>query len=311
MRKFYYKFNKILFAFFTILMLSGCDANFFPQLMKNTELSAKQLFYDIKEFNFSDFWYKIKTSYNTAKQSRYIETQKIKIETSRNTQISAYQSILNECTTYNCSIKAQDVNKNLIFPENITAIIDIEIPTINAESFLTAIKKYGNIVENNYSKDENIEKDLTYFYTELAILQDSLTKTNAQLNKDGVYNLKKLKEIQEYSSDLNRKISLLESDIKHLNSCKDKRFIQIKIERGYNSALNYVKSRIQNGIIFILDYIHIILFIICLFLIKQLYKASLFAITSLKVYIKTKKEQHKLNKETNNKEIDFKIPPKF
>ncbi|MBR1545005.1 MAG: hypothetical protein IJ638_03630 [Alphaproteobacteria bacterium] len=292
--------------FLPILLLFGCKEESFTDVAKDVESSTKSVIHDIKNYNFSDAWYNIKTAYNIANKSRYFENQIINVETSRNTQIAGFQSILNECQNFECNVLKKDLVKNLIFPENIVGKIELDISVANAPNFVNSIGKYGNIVRNTYTKDENIEKDLTLFYDALIPLRSALLKTNELLAKDEVYSFERIQELQKYASVLNKKISLLENDIKYLNSLKNKRHITIRIERGYNSTFGFVKSRIQNSLLCITEYIHIVLLLVfTYFIILFIKKISAVIKKKMTEINNAKKAQRLYDKQ------EYKIPPRF
>lgn len=297
-----------IFIFPIVLLLLGCEQQSFNNFVKNTETSIKQLFRNIKEYNYEEFWYNIKTSFKITNRSRYFEKQNIKVETLRNTQISAYENILKECITLGCKIIKEELNKNLIFPENIIGKIYIELPSTTAPQLIPIISKYGNIVQNKYEKDEWIEKDIQSFQNELLPLQQSLIQTNENIAKNEVYSLEKIKKMQEYATSLNKKILFLEDDIKYLNSLKDKRYIEITIERGYNSTQSLVKAKLQNFFASISKYIHIFIIVFGIYLAILLYRFAKYSILAIIESIK----QHKKKKiQQKEQESQFKIPPKF
>lgn len=309
MRRTLLNLKKQLFVFPIVLTLLGCEQQSFNNFAKNTETSIKQLFRNIKEYNYSEFWYNIKTSFKITNRSRYFEKQLIKVETLRNTQISAYENILKECIPLGCKIIKEDLNKNLMFPENIIGKITLELPTTTAPQLLSIISKYGNIVKNQYEKDDWIEKDIQGFQNEIIPLQQALIQTNENLTKTEVYNLERLKTMQEYAISLNKKILFIEDDIRYLNSLKDKRYIEITIERGYNSTQSLVKAKLQNFFASISKYLHIFVIILGIYLTILLYKFikhfTLTTINNIKQNIKKKKSQKK------EQEPEFKIPPQF
>ena len=292
--------------FLSIIFLFGCKEDNFNDFAKNIENSTKTVIHDIKNYNFKDAFYNIKTAYLIANKSRYSEEQIINLETSRNTQIAAFQSILNECVPLNCNIVKKNVTKNLIFPENIIGEIELDISINNAPNLVNAIGKYGNIVKSNYKKDEYIEKDLTLFYDALIPLRAALLKTNELLQKTEIYSFERLNEMQNYAEELNKKISFLESDVKYLTSLKDKRHISIRIERGYNSTFGFVKSRIQNLFLYLIEYMHLIIIFIFVYL-------SIFMIKKFFSILKTKIKEEKKKKEALKlyNKPEYKIPPRF
>ncbi|MCR5506931.1 MAG: hypothetical protein K6F04_03740, partial [bacterium] len=147
---------------------------------------------------------------------------------------------------------------------------------------------------------------LSLFYDELVPLRSALLKTNEFLTKNEVYSFERLQELQKYAESLNKKISFLEDSIKYLNSLKDKRHIFIRIERGYNSTFGFVKSRIQNSLLYIAEYIHIVLlFAFAYFLIVLIKKLYSLTKTKIKEIKNTKKAQSLYDKQ------EYKIPPKF
>ncbi len=297
---------KKIVLFISIILLFGCKEDNFTDFAKNVETSTKSVVYDIKNYNFDNAWYNIKTAYNIANRSRYFEEQIINVETSRNTQIAGFQSILNECQTLKCNVLEKILIKNLIFPENIIGKIELDIDISNAPNFINSITKYGNIVKNDYKKDEYIERDLASFYDELIPLRSALLKTNEILNKDDVYNFDKIREMQKYAEQLNKKIFVLEESIKYLSSLKNKRHISIRIERGYNSTFGFVKSRIQNAFLYAIEYIHIVIIIAFVYLI-------ILVVRKFFAYIQAKIKEEKRRREALNllKKQEFKIPPRF
>ena len=298
--------GKKISIFLSFILLFGCKDNSFRDFAKETESQTSSIIHEISEYKFSDAWYNIKTAFNIANKSRYSENQIINIETSRNTQISGFQSILNECQTFECNVLEKEITKNLIFPENIVGRIELDISTSNAPNFINSIGKYGNIVKNSYKKDEYIEKDLALFYDSLIPLRSSLVKINEMLSKNEVYNFERIKEMQEYAEKLNKKINIIENDIKYLTSLKNKRHITITIERGYNSTFAFVKSRIQNAFLHAIEYIHIAIIIIFIYLIIILIQ-KLFAL------LLNKLENHKRKRQALKlyKKQEYKIPPQF
>lgn len=297
-KKFYLSLLPILF------LLMGCKPDAFDKS------SISQTVQNIVNYSYSDLWYNIKTSFKIATHSKFYETQKIKIETPRDTQISAFQSIITECQTHRCNIKDRILEKNRIFPENITGRITLDISSEFANGFINAISKYGNVVINSYEKNDNIEKDIDYFTSELTPLKLSLEKTNELLGKPDVFNYKQTKEMQEYFTSLNEKIFVLENDIKYLDSVKNTRHIEIVIKRGYNSTQNLVKANIQDAFLFIAKYIHIFAIIIFILIIKYLLRFICNSLFILKVFILKKINQQK-TREKSAPQPDFKIPPKF
>ncbi len=292
--------------FLSVILLFGCKDDNFTDFAKNLEDSTKSIIHDVKNYNFKNAFYNIKTAYLIANKSRYFEEQIIKVETSRNTQVAAFQSILNECQTFNCNILEKNLTKNLVFPENIIGKIELDIHKNNAPNFVNSIGKYGNIVKNSYKKDEYIEKDLSLFYEALIPLRAALLKTNELLQKTEIYSFEKLSEMQNYAEQLNKKITFLENDIKYLNLLKDKRHISIKIERGYNSTFSFVKSKIQNTLIHIMDYIHIIVLLVFSYF-------TIFGIKKIFSFFKDKMKEYKKKKEAEKlyNKSEYKISPKF
>ena len=290
----------------SLILLFGCKEDNFQDFAKNMEDSVKTVVHDINNYNFKDAFYNIKTAYLIANKSRYSEDQVINVETSRNTQVAGFQSIINECQTFNCNVLEKTLTKNLLFPENIIGKIELDIPVEKAPDFVNAIGKYGNIVKNSYKKEEYIERDLTLFYDALIPLRAALLKVNELLQKTEVYSFERLNEMQDYAEELNKKITFLENDIKYLNSLKGKRHISIRIERGYNSTFGFVKSRIQNACLFVIEYIHIVILFASIYLIIFFTKKFF---SFLKIKIKEEKRKREALKLYNKQE--YKIPPQF
>jgi len=296
------KLIKKIIAVFSVTLLIACKEEDLSNFYKNTENSITSAIYNIKNYSFKESWYRLKTAYNLVNRNRYYENQYIEIETSRNTQVAGFQSILTECQTFSCNILKQKLNKNLIFPENIIGKIELDINTTDAPTFITNLNKYGNIVKNEYQKDEYIERDLTLFYNDLIPLRSAFLKVNELLGKSDIYSPERLQELQEYAEKLNKQISILEDDIKYLTNLKDKRHITIKIERGYNSTFSLVKAKIQNIYIYIVEYMHILVILGILYLSIKLLKKIIFL-------LKKQKEKKENNNKIQNEDPKFEIPP--
>ena len=286
-----------------ILSLSAILSLFFIVFSYNTFETDNSILGNFIErfanFNITEHFENLKNSYNLAKHTRYSEYQKIRLETPRNTQISAFESVLNECATFKCNIKSKNISKNMIFPENIIGTISIEIPVDTAASFANSIGKYGNVVINDYKKDEKITKDLEELEQNLTPLTFSLAKINYNLSKDDVYSFEHIKEMQKYAEHLNKKISTIKDNIEYLKQIKDKRLMDIQIERGYNSTIGFVKSKFQKTLILFIEYFHIIIIITLLYI----------GIKGTK-FIKQKISLYKGKKKINT-QIETKIPPRL
>ena len=298
--------GKKVIIFFSVILLLGCKEENLNNFAKEAEFSTKSLFYNIKDYSLKEFCSNIKTAFAISSRTKYAEKQILNIETSRNTQIAGFQSILTECQTFECNILEKDLTKNLLFPENIIGKIELDVPVSKASEFVNSIGKYGNIVKNEYEKDESIEQSLESSYNAIIPLRASFLKVNELLNKSDVYSFERIQEMQKYAEDLNKKIEILENDIKYLTSAKDKRHISIKIERGYNSTFGLVKAKIQNSCLFIVEYIHILILFTIIYLI-------LFSMKKLFLIIKIKSEIRKKKKEALDlyEKQKYKIPPKL
>ncbi len=298
--------GKKTILFFSILLLLGCKEEKFNNFTQETEFSTKSIIYNTKNYSFKELWNNIKTAFAISNRTKYSEKQTLNIETSRNTQIAGFQSILTECQTFECNILEKNLTKNLLFPENIIGKIELDIPVSKASEFVNSIGKYGNIVKNEYKKDETIEQSLESSYNAIIPLRSSFLKVNELLNKSDVYSFERIQEMQKYAEELNKKIEILENDIKYLTSAKDKRHISIKIERGYNSTFGLVKAKIQNFCLFIVEYIHILILLAVIYL-------TIFSIKKLFLIIKIKSEIRKKKKEALDlyEKQKYKIPPKL
>ncbi len=271
-------------------MLQGCDIYSFNKFADTVNEKTSNFIESVINYNYSEFFYKLKMAYKTTKRERYPEIQFIDIATQRDGQLYAYNGVIEECKLLPCNIKESIINRNTIFPENTMAKLVIEIPVVSAQAFLDAISKYGKIVKNKNQKDMFISKDLDYYNNEIQSLQLIKDNIEANLSKKDVFNPKQVEELEEELSSINNKLLYLTSDIKYLNDVQLNKLIKININKEFNSTSNKVKTKLQNFIYFLSDYLHIIILIIAFVIIYKTIKLLKNGIVLLFKSIKNRKK---------------------
>ncbi len=271
-------------------MLQGCDIYSFNKFADTVNEKTSNFIESVINYNYSEFFYKLKMAYKTTKRERYPEIQFIDIATQRDGQLYAYNGVIEECKLLPCNIKESIINRNTIFPENTMAKLVIEIPVVSAQAFLDAISKYGKIVKNKNQKDMFISKDLDYYNNEIQSLQLIKDNIEANLSKKDVFNPKQVEELEEELSSINNKLLYLTSDVKYLNDVQLNKLIKININKEFNSTSNKVKTKLQNFIYFLSDYLHIIILIIAFVIIYKTIKLLKNGIVLLFKSIKNRKK---------------------
>lgn len=283
-------FNYIILSLLVVFMLQGCDIYSFNKFADTVNEKTSNFIESVINYNYSEFFYKLKMAYKTTKRERYPEIQFIDIATQRDGQLYAYNGVIEECKLLPCNIKESIINRNTIFPENTMAKLVIEIPVVSAQAFLDAISKYGKIVKNKNQKDMFISKDLDYYNNEIQSLQLIKDNIEANLSKKDVFNPKQVEELEEELSSINNKLLYLTSDVKYLNDVQLNKLIKININKEFNSTSNKVKTKLQNFIYFLSDYLHIIILIIAFVIIYKTIKLLKNGIVLLFKSIKNRKK---------------------
>ena len=286
---------KYYICFLGIFFIQGCKPNSTTDVINSVKEDTSQSIKEFQNYDYAEFFNRLKTAYKTSSRKRYPTTQKIVINTSRDGQLYAYNGIINECEILPCKIKESILNRNTIFPENTTAKLRIEIPMLSSKDFIEAENvRDVEVITNEIKTDDYISKDLEYYQSELTSLNLIKQELETILQKKDIFNSKELERFENNLLKINRKILYTQNDIKYLDEIKDKQAIEIIINREYKSTSNKVKANIQNAIYFASGYLHLI--IIALFFISLLWllKFTKFGINNLYKYIKDKKFQKKV-----------------
>ena len=282
--------KKILFLtiILCLFLLSNCKEEDF-----STENLAK-ISNNIISTNYVQKWQNFKNLFKIANKTRYYENQDITLETPRDTQYSTYQTILNECQNFNCTIIRKSIDKNMIFPESIIGNIEFYISSDSAQNFIDSLSKYGNIVINNYEFDTTISSDVEALTKKLNLLNEEYEQTKTILSGPNLQNIEQITQLQDRTNNLNEQISNTNEYIDYLNKQLENRHINIKIRRGFNSAAGFVKGSIHDTLLFLIKYIHIVTILLIFFIIKY----TIFYTKTLISYIryKSQKKHNEKNK---------------
>ena len=293
---------RFLIVFLVFFVLQGCKQDSTTSFIDNIGSSIVQSLREIKNYNYDEFFAKIKTAYKTNQRKRYPISQKIVINTSRDGQIYAYNGVIKECELFSCKIKYSFLDRDTVAPENTIAKLEMELPLNNAKQFDEAISKYGKIVKNEVLLDDNIVKDLDYYNAELMSLNLLKIELETILLQKNIYNSKEIERFERNLYQVNNQILYTQNDIKYLDEIKDKQKIDILIHREYHSTSNKVKVKIQNSIKFITEYLHIFIIFAGVVALYKLFKYLLIIGKNFYKTLKNKTKVRKNVKQEHNKE---------
>jgi hypothetical protein len=260
----------------TAVILSGCKPEDARGVLDRTRKGAAELIERVAAYDYSGFWHSMASAFKTARRDRYSERQSLVLEVPKETQLSVYANILNDCQG-GCEVAERGYERNTAYPGNDTARLKLVLPSAEAGAFINLILKQGNVVKNSFEADEHVAKDIAYYTAELAALGELRLKLEEELARDVPHDLGRVREVQEDLARIREKAAYIENDVEYLDRVKGRRMVEISIARETNSVAAKVKSNLQNLYSFAGGYMHYLIVAAALFLIWRLLKFARWA----------------------------------